>query len=211
MCAISGSPTLDKAFVLYKKGLERGHYGSGLLALSKNIGFVYKQQEPFTLDDIYEWVEDWEDIVYWAFHSRAPTNVVYSEWSFENTHPFNFSSYFVAHNGIINNFSSFPESAEFEIDSSVIPYHLTIHEGDIRKIYNQYTGLLTSWIYDISTHKFHVVKAGSSLYRDKDSFSSVEFNNSVCIERDGIIYELKNDYCLHEVDDFDYDSPYFLI
>jgi predicted glutamine amidotransferase len=211
MCAISGSSSLDKAFSLYTDGLERGHYGSGLLALTKEIGLVYKQEHPFTLKDIHNWVDDIGEIVYWAFHSRAPTNVVHSEWSYDNTHPFNFGMYYVAQNGIIDNFTTFPESAEFEIDTSIIPYHLTVENGNIKKVFSKYTGLLTSWVYDLNNHRFYLIKAGSSLFRSTNSFSSVEFINSVCVDRDGIIYELKNDYCLHEVDDFDYNNPYFLI
>jgi hypothetical protein len=211
MCAISGSSSLEKAFALYTNGLERGHYGSGLLALTREIGLVCKQEQPFTLESIHDWIDDVSEITYWAFHSRAPTNMVHSEWCYENTHPFNFGTYYVAHNGIIDNFTTFPGSAEFEIDSSIIPYHLSLEEGNISSVYKKYTGLLTSWIYDLTHHRFYLVKAGSSLFRTTDSFSSVEFTNSVRVDRDGIVYELKDDYCLHEVDDFDYNNPYFIL
>ena len=213
MCSISGAPTLSKAFKLYQSGLERGHYSSGLLVIFKNDSLVLKQKEPFCYDVIENSLSKKEqsEVIYYAFHSRAPTNVVQGEWDYDSTHPFNFENYYVAHNGIINNFNKFPEHAEFDVDSSIIPYHLYNNKGNIPETYSKYTGLLTSWIFDVIENKFNVVKAGSSLFRDKDSFSSVNFSGAVCIERDGIIFELGNDKALHEVADFNYTNPYFII
>jgi hypothetical protein len=213
MCAISGAPTLVKAFELYQNGLERGHYSSGLIFIFKNDSLILKQKESFEYEALVDTLSKKEqsDIVYCAFHSRAPTNVVQGEWEYDSTHPFNFENYYVAHNGIINNFNKFPEHAEFDVDSSIIPYHLYNCGGDISEVYDKYTGLLTSWIFDIVENKFNLIKAGSSLFRDKDSFSSVKFSGAVCIERDGVIFELGKDRALHEVADFNYTSPYFII
>jgi hypothetical protein len=213
MCSISGAPTLRKAFDLYQNGLERGHYSSGLLIIFNNNSLILKQKEPFDYAVIESTLSKKEqgDIVYCAFHSRAPTNVIQGEWDYDSTHPFNFENYYVAHNGIINNFNKFPEHVEFDVDSSIIPYHLCKNHGDISLTYSKYTGLLTSWIFDIVENKFNIVKAGSSLFQDKDSFSSVNFPGAVCIERDGVIFELKEDRMLHEVSDFDYTNPYFII
>lgn len=213
MCAISGAPTLEKAFNLYQGGLERGHYSSGLLVIIKNDFFILKQKEPFTYDEILNTLElqSEEDIVYCAFHSRAPTNILEEEWDYNTTHPFDFNSYYVAHNGIINNFKQFSENSEFLVDSSIIPYHLSHNNGDISQTYSKYTGLLTSWIFETTENKFNIVKAGSSLHRDKDSFSSVSFPGSVSIERDGIIFELTKGRTLQEISDFNYNNPYFLL
>lgn len=210
MCAISGSPCLEKAFELYVNGLERGHHSSGALIMLEDICVVLKQQRPFTLQDIERELDNEDNVRYVAMHSRAPTNVVQKEWQYEETHPFNFDAYYVAHNGIINNFKTFPESAEFEIDSSIIPYHLHINNGSIEKTYAKYTGLLTSWIVDNTEHDFYLVKAGSSLFKDKDSFSSVQFPGSECIEEDGVIFKYDG-HVLQKISDFDYDSPYFIL
>lgn len=211
MCSISGSPQIDKAFELYTNGLERGHHSSGALIMLRDSCFVIKQQQPFTRQDIEkELSEEINDVMYVALHSRAPTNVVQKEWQYEDTHPFNFDAYYVAHNGIINNFKTFPESAEFEVDSSLIPYHLHVNNGDIKKTYSKYTGLLTSWIFDNTEHDFYLVKAGSSLHKDKDSFSSVQFTGSECVEKDGIVFKY-TDNTLQEFTDFDYNSPYFIL
>ena len=42
MCAISGAPTLDKAFILYLSGLVRGHYSSCLLIVTKKSPYILK-------------------------------------------------------------------------------------------------------------------------------------------------------------------------
>lgn len=213
MCAISGSATIEKAFELYSNGLERGHYSSGALIICRNDTIVLKQQEPFTYDALKDATSKnaQRDVLYYALHSRAPTNVIQGEWNYDTTHPFDFESYYVAHNGIINNFNKFSEHIEFDVDSSIIPYHLHLNDGDISKTYSQYKGLLTSWIFDVSRNKFNLIKAGSSLFKDNNSFSSVTFSGATCIERDGIIFELGKDYNLYEVGDFDYTNPYFIL
>lgn len=214
MCAISGAPTLQKAFDLYQAGLQRGHYSSGLLIKTKQNCFVLKQKEPFTYDEILDNIyskDNIHDIDYCAFHSRAPTNVVEEEWNYDTTHPFDFGSYYVAHNGIINNFKSFNESSEFIIDSSLIPYHLHQNDGDICRVYEKYSGLLTSWIYEASTNNFFVIKAGSSLHMDQDSFSSVPFKGSNQIEKDGIIFSFAKNQKLEEISNFKYINPYFIL
>jgi predicted glutamine amidotransferase len=210
MCSISGSPRLDKAFDLYVNGLERGHHSSGALIMLRDSCVVLKQQRPFTKQDIEKELNEDDDITYVALHSRAPTNIVQREWQYEETHPFNFDTYYVAHNGIINNFKTFPESAEFEIDSSIIPYHLHVNNGSIEKTYSKYTGLLTSWIVDNTEHNFYLVKAGSSLFKDKDSFSSVQFTDGECVEKDGVIFKYTGSE-LQKISDFDYDNPYFIL
>lgn len=212
MCAISGAPTIEKAFNLYQNGLERGHYSSGLLIVTKKSPYILKQKDPFNLKELKKYTRSYkEDIIYYALHSRAPTNTTEEKWDHETTHPFNFCSYYVAHNGIINNFKQFPENSEFMIDSSIIPYHLQESNGDIASVYAKYTGLLTSWIFESSENKFNVVKAGSTLHMDKNSFSSVPFPGSIQIDKDGVIFELTSDNLLQEISHFTYNNPYFLL
>jgi hypothetical protein len=212
MCAISGSSSLEKALKLYTKGLERGHNGSGALIIFSDDCLVFKQQKPFTEKDLLrELKTKLSDIVYIALHSRAPTNHAQKDWQYDTTHPFNFGTYYVSHNGIINNFKEFPEHSEFEVDSSIIPYHLQKNNGDIKKTYSAYTGLLTSWVYECTENKFNVVKAGSTLFIDEDTFCTVEFEKSKCVEKDGIIFTLTENKKLQETSTFDYTNPYFIL
>lgn len=214
MCAISGAPTLQKAFDLYQSGLQRGHYSSGALIFTKHNSFVLKQKEPFTYDYILDSIiskDNTQDIVYCAFHSRAPTNVIEEEWNYETTHPFDFDAYYVAHNGIINNFKTFTENSEFIVDSSIIPYHLYQNNGDISAVYEKYTGLLSSWIYDSAKSNFFLIKAGSSLHKDQDSFSSVPFEGAENIEKDGLVFQFTKNGKLEEISNFKYSNPYFIL
>lgn len=214
MCAISGAPNIQKAFSLYESGLQRGHYSSGALIATKQNTFVLKQKEPFTYDDILDSIlskDNLYDVIYCTFHSRAPTNMIEEKWNYDTTHPFDFGAYYVAHNGIINNFKTFTESSEFIIDSSIIPYHLHQNSGDISIVYEKYTGLLTSWIYDSIRSNFFVIKAGSSLHKDEDSFSSVPFEGSENIEKDGLIFSFTKNKKLEEISNFKYSNPYFIL
>jgi hypothetical protein len=209
MCNISGAPSLEKAHQLYIDGLERGSFASGVLVFTQNHFYLSKQESPFTLENLKKELKSLEEFpIYYLFHSRAPTNSKNLSFDYCTTHPFNFGFNFVAHNGIIQNFTDFSNHKEFEVDSSIIPYHLSMNKGDIIKTYSNYKGLLTSWIYD--TEKLYLVKAGSSLHMDQDSFSSIAFKGSQQIEEDGIIYEFTG-LNFKQIGIFPYNNPYFLL
>jgi len=215
MCGVSGSNNFDKAWDLYELNLKRGHFSSGFLAYDEKDNVVLKRQK-----DCFEKEQIREEIfsnltttpVYFLFHSRAPTNSK-KPFTVENCHPFNFDSFYVAHNGIITNFKSFPESPEFEVDSSIIPYHLTVNKGNVKKTFERYEGLFTCWIYDHDYSDVKIVKAGSSLHMDEDSFSSVAFEGSHPIDDDGIVFyydDVKGRFIQAKELSFDYDNPYQL-
>jgi predicted glutamine amidotransferase len=210
MCGIAAAPSLKKAYSLYKDNLKRGYFSSGFLAIdSRNNIFVAKQKEVFDFDKLQkEMYQNLTEPLYCLFHSRAPTNST-KPFSEDTTHPFSFGTYYVAHNGIITNFKSFPESAEFDVDSSIIPFHLTQSGGDYIGVYERYEGLLTSWVYDLDEQSIFVIKAGSSLHMDKDSFSSVSFEGSESVDRDGVIYQYLGNKFI-EMETFNYDNPYEL-
>jgi glutamine phosphoribosylpyrophosphate amidotransferase len=210
MCNICGSTSLEKAHQLYVEGLERGSFASGFLVFTKNHFRLFKQENPFELDYLQKEIKQSLDEfgIYYLFHSRAPTNSKQPHFDYTTTHPFNFGFNFVAHNGIIQNFTEFPNHQEFNVDSSIIPYHLYTNKGDIVKTYSAYKGLLTSWIY--TTEKLYLVKAGSSLHMDQDSFSSTSFEGSHIIEEDGIVYEF-NGLKFDQINTFPYENPYFLL
>lgn len=209
MCNICGSPSLEKAFDLYQTGLQRGSFASGFLGFSKNNFTLLKQKEPFKLETLVEEFKRLDEFgIYYLFHSRAPTNSKEQSFNYNTTHPFNFGFNFVAHNGIIQNFTDLPCHQEFEVDSSIIPYHLHNNQGDIGKTYSAYKGLLTSWIY--TTEKLYLVKAGSSLHMDDDSFNSVGFEGSHNVEEDGVIFEF-NGLRFKQIGTFPYSNPYFIL
>ena len=95
------------------------------------------------------------------------------------------------------------------VDTSIIPIHLNDNNGDIIKTYSAYQGLLTSWIVNVLTKEIYLVKAGSSLHVDQDSFSSLEFEGSTPLEEDGVVYTY-HDSTLKAKDKFPYNNPYFI-
>jgi predicted glutamine amidotransferase len=212
MCGIAGAPNIEKAYNLYRLNLSRGCYSSSITALDTKTGshFIYKQKNPFEDKDLdslsWKAEQSYKDFDYFLFHSRAPTNSTETEWSVETTHPFTHDNCSVAHNGIITNFQELNKDLNFKVDTQLIPYDL-IRTYSISKTYSNLQGLLTSWI--IWGNKVHLVKAGSSLWMDQDSFSSSQFDKSKYVEEDGIWFTLKDNKFERE-GSFHYESPYFI-
>ena len=214
MCAISGSSSLEKAHELYKLGLDRGYQSSGFLGVTKNNFVLLKQKDIFELDYLKKELKETEEFpIYCMFHSRAPTNTVDPNFSPNTTHPFSYKEWFVAQNGIIQNFydlNSYATFMSFKTDSAIIPYHLFWTKGNIAQVYEKYKGLLTSWIYNSITNEIFLVKAGSSLHMDEDSFCSVAFEGSKSVDKDGIVFKF-NGMGFDEYQTFNYDNPYFIL
>ena len=214
MCAISGSSSLEKAHELYKLGLDRGYQSSGFLGVTKNNFVLLKQKEVFELDYLKAQLKETGEFpIYCLFHSRAPTNTVNQEFIPNTTHPFSYKHWFVGHNGIIQNFydlNSYATCMAFKTDSAMIPYHLHWTNGNFKQVYEKYKGLLTSWIYNSLTSEIFLVKAGSSLHMNEDSFCSVAFEGSSLVDKDGIVFKF-NGMGFEEYETFNYDNPYFLL
>jgi len=172
--------------------------------------FIYKQQKPFEDPDrdslMWKKNQSRNDYDYFLFHSRAPTNSTETKWSSETTHPFKHDNCNVAHNGIITNFQELNKDLNFKVDSQFIPFDL-LRTYSIKKTYSNLQGLLTSWI--VWGKEVYVVKAGSSLWMDQDSFSSTQFEDSSCIEEDGIWFNFKNGQ-FEKTGTFSYTNPYFI-
>ncbi len=214
MCAISGSSSIDKAYELYKLGLDRGYQSSGFLGVTKNNFVCLKQKEVFELDYLKKELKETEEFpIYCLFHSRAPTNTTSQDFSPKTTHPFSYKHWFVGHNGIIQNFydlNSYATCMAFNTDSAMIPYHLCRTNGNFKQTYEKYKGLLTSWIYNSITGDIFLVKAGSSLHVNEDSFCSVAFEGSKSVDKDGVVFKF-NGMRFEEFQTFEYDNPYFIL
>ena len=213
MCCLSGSSSLQKAHKLYLSGLDRGYQSSGFLGITKSHFVLLKQKEIFEQEYLEkEMSKTGEFPAYCLFHSRAPTNTVEQSFNSSSTHPFSYMNWFVAQNGIIQNFEELKREtgARFSVDSAMVPYDLCCTGGDIKKVYERYKGLLTSWIYNSLTSEIFLVKAGSSLHMDKDSFCSVSFEGSNAVEKDGVVYKFTGQK-FEEHLTFNYDNPYFIL
>jgi len=205
MCGIAGSlESFDKGFRLYESNFDRGIFSSGILAIGKEHFFLHKQEGVFNKDELENMMPGGSKKFYcFLFHSRAPTNTT-AEWSYATTHPFNHSTWFAAQNGIISNHAEFPE--KHEVDSELIPIHLT--SKSIKDTFEAYKGLLTSWVYNTVTGEVDIIKAGSSLYKDSDSFCTISFEGSEEVP-DGTIWRF--DKRFEKKEDFNYHNPYFIL
>ena len=214
MCSVAGSSSLEKAYTLYKLGLDRGYQSSGFLGVTKNNFVCLKQKEVFELDYLKKELKETEEFpIYCLFHSRAPTNTIDQNFNPNTTHPFSYKNWFVAQNGIIQNFydlNSYATCMAFKTDSAIVPYHLYWSKGNIAQVYEKYKGLLTSWIYNSITNEIFLVKAGSSLHMNEDSFCSVAFEGSKSVDKDGIVFKF-NGMGFDEYQTFNYDNPYFIL
>lgn len=205
MCGIAGSNVLEKAYKLYCDNLTRGSHSSGFLAFDEEGSIsLLKVPGTLSLSDISQYKNSFS---YFLFHSRAPTNSTQVEWSDARTHPFIENNYYVAHNGIISNFKDF-NSLNYEVDSAIIPFLLNQAGGDIPSTYSKLYGLLSSWIYNKNTNQLHIVRGGSSLWADENSFSSVEFEGSSSLD-DGSYFLYNKKFT--KIGDFTYENPYFLL
>ncbi len=98
----------------------------------------------------------------------------------------------------------------FNTDTAMIPYDLCWNNGNFSQVYKKYKGLLTSWIYNSITGEIFLAKAGSSLHMDEDSFSSVQFEGSKSVDKDGIVFKF-NGMGFEEHQTFEYNNPYFIL
>lgn len=211
MCGISGSNKLEKALTLYKLNLSRGSHSSGFLAFSSRDFLIEKTSGAFK-EDFFEKINKVQhNYNYFLFHSRAPTNSINKTWSEDTTHPFKWENYYVAHNGVINNFKDLEESKNFEIDSSIIPYLLYKQQGDISSVYSSLSGLTTSWIFDSNFKRLFLAKAGSTLWIKDHSFSSTQFEEATSIKQDGMIYNYSINFGFSFDKKFNYKKSYFLL
>jgi predicted glutamine amidotransferase len=214
MCGISGSNEFERAFNLYKLNLARGSHSSGFMSVCLQTGDFFIDKVPQIFDE--HWFNDkykkyLNKNFYFLFHSRAPTNSINSIWTTENTHPFEWKGYYVAHNGIISNFKNLEDNECFEVDSSIIPYLLFKNNGNVSETYSNLQGLLTSWIFNSKLNKIYLAKAGSTLWIDQHSFSSTFFDNSVAAKDGDInVYSSKEGFVL-ETEKINYKSSYFIL
>lgn len=213
MCGIAGSSNFEKAYNLYKLNLPRGSYSSGLMAIDTKSGayFIYKQQNAFENKEkdslIWKIEQSKNNYNYFLFHSRAPTNTNKIEFDAKQNHPFEYDGIYAAHNGIITNYKQFEESKDVTVDSNLIPIHLS-KRFNIVDVYTKYQGLLTSWIYKGNNNTIYIVKAGSTLFCDQDSFCSTAFEKAELID-DGSVMLLK-DNKFELIEKFEYINPYYV-
>lgn len=157
-----------------------------------------------------------------GFHTRAPTSFV-TEFNEYDSHPFQYGSVIVGHNGIIENHTALRQKYGYindisQVDSAIIP--VLIHqfrnsERDniqaISKTLSLLKGTFALWI--VIGFRMYLARSSSTLYsHQKDSnilFSSYPVNKEVDVLLDeGKIYELSDE--LRIVGEFKTKTPFFV-
>jgi glucosamine 6-phosphate synthetase-like amidotransferase/phosphosugar isomerase protein len=192
MCGIFGSFRPSKFEVLDKANQTRGNFASGLIYFDETNFDVFKTEGCFDWDEI-----NLPDGLTYLGHNQAPTS---SEriWKEHNSHPFIVKEWVVAHNGVLTNFEKLkadylPEH-ENRVDSSIIPALLSHFENDykdialIEHVLSLLEGTFGLWIVDTKNLNVYIARQGSTLFYDKNSFSSTKGDNFKEV-KEGVIYK----------------------
>ena len=140
-------------------------------------------------------------------HNQAPTS---SErvWREHCSHPFVVGNWVVAHNGVLTNFGKLKEKYlkdhENPVDSSIIPALLHKFEKKFMKVKTAENerkciinvlkllkGTYGVWIVNVKSLNIYVARQGSTLFFDKDSFSSIKGDTYEEV-KEGMLYKFNN-------------------
>lgn len=213
MCGIFGSFNASKFEVLDKANQQRGNFASGLMYHDKTNFDIQKVEGCF----------DWDKInlpqgLMYLGHNQAPTSSA-RKWKEHTSHPFIFKNWVVAHNGVLTNFeelkAKFLPDHENVVDSSIIPALLCKFDSyvdDIKtlsEVLSMLEGTFGLWMVNTKNLNVYLARQGSTLFYDKNSFSSTKGDSFTEME-EGIIYKF-NKKGIKKVGDFKSKSPFLEI
>jgi len=219
MCGIFGSFNTSKFEILDQANKQRGNFASGLLYHNGEDYDIQKIEGGFNWNKIKLPVED--GFIYLG-HNQAPTSSA-RIWKEHNSHPFINNNWVVAHNGVLTNFEQLKKEHlpdhENVVDSSIIPALLKHFENTFEKantienevllisyVLELLKGTFGLWIVNTNTLDMFIARQGSTLFFDKNSFSStkgIDYNEI----KEGVIYRFNKKGC-KPVGDFKSKSPF---
>lgn len=217
MCGIFGSFNTSKFEVLDHANKLRGNFASGLFYHDKSNYDIQKTEGSFNWNDI-----NLPDGLIYLGHNQAPTSSE-RKWKEHNSHPFIKDNWIVAHNGVLTNFDKLKKdylpNHENIVDTSIIPALLSHFEktfdvaNTIEKeadligyVLDLLEGTFGLWIVNKNTLNIYVARQGSTLFYDKNSFSSAK--GIGCKEvKEGVVYRF-NKKGMTPVGNFKVKSPF---
>ena len=236
MCAIFGSPNVDRFKELYQANLDRGHSAFGMVAIdgvnyNNDRAHVFKTKGIAEIDKLIQTEHIYAPIMpdkfaskcsnksYFLGHTQAPTSTA-QEFDPMTSHPFEYEDWVVAHNGVLTNYNEITAGLDpfsFNVvDSSVIPaflffykkQHPTLHINDVLiHVLGSLKGTHSTWIYNKTLNKFFIARCGSTLYAN---LAHNEFSSTplpgMDLIKDGDIYCYGNRKLEH-VGSFSAQSP----
>ena len=217
MCGIYGSFDPSKFEILDNANKVRGNFASGLYYQDDKNYDYHRTEGSFNWDD----VKLPKGFMYLG-HNQAPTSSE-RKWKEHNSHPFVKDNWIVAHNGVLTNFDrlkmDYLPDHENIVDSSIIPALLSHFEkmfdnvNTIQKetelitfVLELLEGTFGLWIVNVNTLNVYLARQGSTLFFDKNSFSSakgVGFRDL----KEGVLYKF-NKKGVKPVETFDVKSPF---
>ena len=212
MCGIFGSTDIKTFRELYTKNSERGNFVRSVTMLfpggmKNDIKVSTKYEQNFD-----KHIEENPFCIYYLGHVQSPTTEV-RKFETNTSHPFSYKNTYLAHNGVLQNSSKLKEKYELEgktnkVDSSVIlPL---IYMSGIKNTLSELEGTFGCWMYEPDLGRLCIFRAGSTLFTDDKSFSSVQLPGWEVV-KEGIIYEFnfsKNRF--FEKQTFELNSPFFI-
>ena len=210
MCGIFGSFNASKFEVLDQANRQRGNFASGLLYHDGSNYDIQRTEGSFNWDNI-----KLPDGFIYLGHNQAPTSTE-RVWREHNCHPFVAKDWVVAHNGVLTNFDKLkrdylPEHSN-AVDSSIISALLSHFEKDydevslVGHVLTLLEGTFGVWIVNSKTLNVYIARQGSTLFYDKNSFSSVKGNDMKDI-KEGVVYKF-NKKGVKAVGNFSTKSPF---
>ena len=218
MCGIYGSYNPSKFEVLDQANKVRGNFASGIYYSDGTNYDVQKTEDSF----------DWDKVklpsagFVFLGHNQAPTS---SErmWKTHNSHPFTYDNWIVAHNGVLTNFKQLKDQYlplhDNLVDSSIIPALLLHFEHMFDKantmekeqelicyVLELLQGTFGLWVVNTKTYNVYICRQGSTLFADKNSFSSAKGENFQEL-KEGTLYKF-NKKGIKAVNSFKVKSPF---
>lgn len=198
MCGIFGSFNSSKFEVLDIANRVRGNFASGLFYHDNKNFDIQRMEGSFDWDKI-----NLPDGLIYLGHNQAPTSSQRS-WKEHTSHPFIKDNWVVAHNGVLTNFdklkTEYIPDHENIVDSSIIPALLSHFEKTLMKVttieseanlisyvLDLIEGTFGLWIVNTNTLNIYIARQGSTLFFDKNSFSSSKGTDFKEV-KEGVIY-----------------------
>jgi glucosamine 6-phosphate synthetase-like amidotransferase/phosphosugar isomerase protein len=220
MCGIFGSNNTSKFEILDQANKKRGNFSSGIFYHNDKEHDFQKTDGSFNWDEIKLPPE-----FTYLGHNQAPTSTE-RVWREHNCHPFVNNNWVVAHNGVLTNFDDLKKNLQPDhnnpVDSSIIPALLVHFEKNFDKantieketelicyVLELLEGTFGLWIVNTTTLNIYIARQGSTLFYDKNSFSSVKGNGYKEI-KEGTLYKF-NKKGVKPIKQFEVKSPFLEI
>lgn len=203
MCAIFGTKNKEQFDSLYRINHKRGGFAFSQVIRNKD--------KEFTTTRGRYYIKPLANATYILAHDQAPTSSVRS-YDHCTSHPFVCGDWVVAHNGVLTNHRELLKEHKCDVDSSYIPALLDKeNKGEVNCIENvcsMLEGTFACWIINKSSGNIYLVKQGSTLFFDGNTFSSVKFEGSFSL-KDGVVYLVED--IIVPIGKFKSNSPFALI